>query len=339
MKRVVWYFVFLVAVFLVPAKAQVLPSASGTKDSVTAKASPFTNQLRKTIVFLRVNYTKDDGSPWHIDGTGFFVFYPDERLGKDRLGKDRGFTYLVTNRHMAIPGAEEGHSYIVQQYSTRLNVKKAALGGEASESKTLPLELGPGIAWHFPADPSVDLAVISVNPEQVSADYTAISLSQIATKETVDGQQITPGDQVVFAGYFYQWPGDKRIQPIVRQGILAMMPDEPIKTTLREPGKMYLADIHAFHGNSGSPIFVNIGGLRGGNLSVSSYILLGIVSGYYRESESNFSMPAATVLTGEVRDNSGVTAIVPSTELLSLFDAPELKQAREATVEAFLKKK
>src|SRR5205814_1435079 len=140
---------------------------------------------------------------WDINGTGFFVFYPDERLGTDM-----GFTYLVTNRHMAAPGAEEGHSYAVQQFAARLNVKKDAPSENATESKEFPLALGPGISWHFPADSSVDLAVISVNPENVSADYAAVPVSQIATKEVIEDQQITPGDQVVFAGYFYQWPGD-----------------------------------------------------------------------------------------------------------------------------------
>jgi len=311
----------------------VVPAASGTKDSVTAKVSPFTDQLRKTVVFLQVNFIKD-GSPQSIAGTGFFVFYPDERLGKDV-----GFTYLVTNRHMATPGVEEGHSYPVQRYSARLNIKKRPPSGEGTESKEFPLVVGHGISWHFPADTSVDLAVIPVNPEQVSADYVAVPVSQIATKEVIQAQQITAGDQVVFAGYFYQWPGEKRIQPIVRQGILAMMPDEQIRTTLREPGNMFLADIHAFHGNSGSPIFVNTGGIRAGQLSASLYLLLGIVSGYYPESETNFSVPAARVLTGEVRDNSGVTAIVPASELKALLDTTELKQAREASVEKFLKMK
>lgn len=316
-----------------PGRAQVVPAAGGTSDSVTAKASPFTDQLRKTIVFLRVRFVKD-GKDFEIKGTGFFVFYPDERLGKDR-----GFTYLITNRHMAEPGAEEGHSYAVQQSYTRLNVKKRRQGADEFESSEFPLVLGPGATWSFPTDPSVDLAAIPVNPEQVSADYQSVPVSLIATKEVIEAQQITAGDQVVFAGYFYQFPGDKRIQPIVRQGILSMMPDERIKTTLQKPGNVYLADIHAFHGNSGSPIFVNTGGLRVGHLAPSSYMLLGVVSGYYPESETNFSIPAARVLTGEVHDNSGITAIVPGDEIKALLDIPALKQARDASTENFLRKK
>jgi hypothetical protein len=316
-----------------PAGSQVATAASGTQDSVTTNALPFTDQLRKTVVFLRVSFTKE-GRVWEINGTGFFVFYPDERLGKDR-----GFTYLITNRHMAEPGAEEGHSYAVQQSYTRLNVKKHPQSADEPESVELPLTLGPGISWSFPIDSSVDLAAISVNPGQVSADYETIPMSLIATKEIIKAQRISAGDQVLFAGYFYQFPGDKRIQPIIRQGILAMIPDELIVTTLQKPGAVYLADIHAFHGNSGSPIFVNTGGIRGSGLSPLSYMLLGVVSGYYPESETTFSIPAARVLTGEVRDNSGISAIVPGYEVQALLDIPALKQARERTVESFVRNK
>jgi hypothetical protein len=166
----------------------------------------------------------------------------------------------------------------------------------------------------------------------------SVPVSLIATKDVIDTRQVTPGDQVVFAGYFYQYPGTERLQPIVRQGVLAMMPDETIPTTLQnKPGHVYLTDAHAFHGNSGSPIFVNTGGIRGDTMGGPSYSLLGIVSGYYPESESNFSVPAARVLTGEVHDNSGVTVVVPGEELRALLDSPALKQIREANVEAYLK--
>jgi hypothetical protein len=132
---------------------------------------------------------------------------------------------------------------------------------------------------------------------------------------------------------------NKRVEPIVRQGVLAMIPDERIATTLHKPGEVFLADIHAFHGNSGSPIFVNTGGVRGSSVATPSYVLLGVVSGYYPESETDFSLPATRVLTGEVHDNSGITAIVPGDELKALLDAPALKQVRETGVQDFLKKK
>ena len=82
----------------------------------------------------------------------------------------------------------------------------------------------------------------------------------LATEEVVKADGISEGDPVIFTGLFVQMPGLLKLEPIVRQGSIAMMPDEPIGTTLNKPGSLYLADIHVFGGNSGSPMFVNLGG-------------------------------------------------------------------------------
>jgi hypothetical protein len=62
-----------------------------------------------------------------------------------------------------------------------------------------------------------------------------------------------------------------------------------------------------------------------------------VVSGYYPESESNFSVPAARVLTGEVHDNSGVTVVVPGEALKVLLGSPALKRMRDTNIETYLK--
>jgi len=185
--------------------------------------------------------------------------------------------------------------------------------------------------WFFPIEDAVDLAVLPLAPDQDRFDYEAIPISGLATKEKIQSENIAPGDTVVFAGYFYQFPGQRRIQPIVRQGVLALMPDEELKTTLQKPGHLYFADAHAFHGNSGSPLFVNAGGLRGNTVSPFSVLLLGVISGYYPEGET-FSVPAATVLTGQVHDNSGIATVVPAYQLKALLDSREVQAARDAAV-------
>lgn len=115
------------------------------------------------------------------------------------------------------------------------------------------------------------------------------------------------------------------------------MPDESINTTLQKPGQLYLADAHAFHGNSGSPLFVSVGGLRHGSLAVGeNYLLIGVISGYYPEGES-ISVPAATVLTGEVHDNSGIATVVPAKELLALLNSPEVQSERDSHIPAMAK--
>lgn len=312
-------FGFLVAMLsagtLVRAQ-QAKPDDKAPQSAVAKAPVSFGSQIRNTVGFLRVFYSNHTKQ---IVGTCFFVYYPD-----DRLGKDRGFVYLVTNRHMAMPGIETGTPELAEETAVRLNLKSAHNGKESVEVST-----GPTVRWHFPEDPSVDLAVLDLAPSQDIFDFQMIPVSVLATREVIQSNGISPGDGVVFAGYFYQWAGARRIQPIVRQGVLAMMPDEDVRTTLGRPGHIYFADAHAFHGNSGSPMFVNTGGIRGNTIGFGSYFLLGIVSGYFAEGV-DFSLPAATVLTGEVHDNSGITTVVPAYQLTDLLETPELKMERDA---------
>jgi hypothetical protein len=157
---------------------------------------------------------------------------------------------------MAMPGIEKGFNYPVQQVSLRLNLQ-APEGGKESSEGSIPL--GETIHWDFPTDEAVDLAVLPIAPDEKRFDVLPMNLSMLATKDKIESANIDVGDSVIFAGYFYQFGGEKKIQPIVRKGVLAMMPDEEIKTTLQKPGHLYLADVHAFHGNSGSPLLVNAG--------------------------------------------------------------------------------
>src|SRR5574340_784568 len=73
--------------------------------------------LSKAVVFIRVEYLKG-GETWEARGTGFFVYVEDKRLGEHR-----GYAYLVTNRHVASPGAEEGNSYRVLRVFLRFNLR------------------------------------------------------------------------------------------------------------------------------------------------------------------------------------------------------------------------
>src|SRR5713101_6574474 len=270
-------FVFLMHLVLSLAEGQSAAQNQKPDAAATTRPRNSTEELRKTVGFLRVTYL-EGGQGKEIIGTCFFVFYPDERLGKDR-----GFAYLVTNRHMAVPGVERGMRFPVQQAFLRLNLRSPALGMESLEGMVFARN---DLHWFFPIEDAVDLAVLPLAPDQDRFDYEAIPISGLATKEKIQSENIAPGDTVVFAGYFYQFPGQRRIQPIVRQGVLALMPDEELKTTLQKPGHLYFADAHAFHGNSGSPLFVNAGGLRGNTVSPFSVLLLGVISGYYPEGET-----------------------------------------------------
>jgi trypsin-like peptidase len=307
-------------------------STSGQAPIATATSAPQTviEQIRNVVAFLSVAY-QDGPSTKGVIGTCFFISVLDKRLGENQ-----SFIYLVTNRHVAQPGIEHGAAYPPLGAFLRLNLI-ASQGEIQSFQGQIPL--GNQRHWYFPQDDAVDLAILPLAPDQSIYSYQMIPSSLIATSDQVKAGDVVVGDRVVFAGYFSNFPGQKRIEPIIRQGIIAMLPDENLDTTLHKPGRLYLADLHAFHGNSGSPVLVNVGGTphHGETILSDNYRLLGLISGYYPESVG-FSVPAATVLTGEVRDNSGIATIVPADELNKLLNSAELRADQDTYVANLTKK-
>jgi trypsin-like peptidase len=250
------------------------PSPEPNKSAAaTVQPIPTAALLKRVVAFLTLD-CRDGSVAEEVRGTAFFVFYPDSRIGENR-----GFIYLVTNRHVAQPELN-GHRLAIQKVSLRLNLKVPVEGRE-SEDGAIPV--GSGVEWFFPSDEAVDLAAMSIAPDQTKYDYEPFPVSLFATKEVAKERNVAEGDAVLFSGFFYQFPSQRKIEPIVRQGILAMMPEEDLTTTLGGLGRLYLADVHVFHGNSGAPMFVNVGGVRGGSLIVGGfpYLLLGVVSGYF----------------------------------------------------------
>jgi hypothetical protein len=300
------------------------PSLPVPPVAATAPQQTPVDAIRSMVVFIETDF-KDGSETKHVVGTGFFVAMPETGLGENR-----SFVYLVTNRHVAQPGVDLGISYQVLSCLVRLNLVHSENG---IESKVVPIPVGGPFQWHFPSDGAVDLAVMPLAPDHSLYAYQQLSDDLLATPEQVKSGDILVGDHVLFAGYFSSFPGQLRLEPILRQGVIAMMPDEDINTTLKKPGRVYLADLHAFHGNSGSPVFVNVGSTphHGAMVLAEKYLLLGVLSGYYPES-AGYTVPAATVLSGEVHDNSGIAVIVPAAELKKLLDSPELQAVRDSFI-------
>ena len=145
-------------------------------------------------------------------------------------------------------------------------------------------------------------------------------------------QHIAEGDPVLFSGLFVQYISQSRMEPIVRTGTLAMLPKELVMTTLKAPGRVYLTEAHVFGGNSGSPMFVNVGGLRNGALFSSTiYKLLGVVAGELFENQQ-LELQVATTYQGKVEANSGISIIVPADEVVNLLNSSKLQAARDAIV-------
>ncbi len=310
------------------------PSASKTPPSATVSPTPVQTEppirlMKRTVISIETDCTEKDSAGADVtkpySGTGFLVGYEDERF------KGVSFRYLVTNRHVITPGIENGVPCHAVARSLRLDRKEADPSGTFAQ-------ILPGNAlehWFTPSDPSVDLAIIPVALDPSVFNLLYIPSSIILTKEQTDKENVAEGDPVLFTGLFVQFTGQVRSEPIVRTGRIAMIPGEQVPTTLHQLGTVYLVDSHVFGGgNSGSPLFINLGGQRGSVLMAGdNFKLLGIVSGYVKET-SDFQLQSVASYAGTVDANSGIAMVIPAQQLLDLFALPELVNQREAIYKA-----
>lgn len=240
-----------------------------------------------------------------------------------RIGQGQAFSYLVTNRHVISP-LIDGVRAVPRRVSIQANLKDEVNGSFLLKAE-IPIST---FKWYYPDDPSVDLAITPLGLPQEEVDRTAIDRDIFVTEDDVKQHRIAEADPVVFAGFFLQYPGQKRIEPIVRRGILAMLPNEPIVFEDGTNARLYLADAHVFLGNSGSPMFINVSRVVG-----YDYRFLGVVSGYVFEDE-DLTLHVATTFTGRVKANSGISTVVPAWQVGALLDSPDLKKLRDDYVAA-----
>jgi len=267
-------------------------------------------------------------------GTGFLISVPDPRL---RVSPDKklqsGFPYFVTNRHVVQPGIEIGRPCKVPLTSFVILSHRPDPAHTTAYAKIIQFPYG--IRWHFSADDSVDLAVmpISVTPDEY--DFVVIPTTQFITREDIQKRKAVEGDPLLFSGLFIQLFDEniKSLEPIVRSGSLAMVPQGLLPTTMQgKPGQILLADAHVFGGNSGSPVFVDIAHFVPNALG-SAYLFLGVICGEVYEKE-DLTFTVTTSISGTVGANSDVSMVVPGWQILDILDLPEVKKGRDDFVAA-----
>jgi hypothetical protein len=332
------------------AFGQAQPSAS--PQAPTPSKLPFTTQIKKSVVFIRTNcvhmtsdqelaaMSPEDRARWTDEGiaklkpeelarlrqdsyigTGFIVSILDERLGKDM-----GFSYLVTNRHVVQPGIENGKPCKVVNYSISIN----HIGMPANPMPYLQsLPVNPEGVWAFPDDDTVDLAATQFPLSNTKYDFMTIPINLFVTQEMIQKNEVVEGDPVIFTGLFIQYAGIISLEPVVRSGAIAMVPQNLIQTTLHKLGHVYLAEAHAFGGNSGSPMFVDVNKFK--NSFGFDYKFLGVVTGEIQETE-DLTLNVTTTYKGTVSANSNVSVIVPAFEVNNLLMSPTFQHLRDAYV-------
>jgi hypothetical protein len=263
-------------------------------------------------------------------GTGFFVLYPDKRGGPDY-----GFVYLVTAKHVL----RDFDGKFLRSVDVRVNLKSPEADSRVSFIRNVPVSDEHGkLLWYHGSKEADEAVAVDCLPDQKKVAFKTIPLGMFVDNATLKSRDVEEGDSLYFIGLMAQFYGSKKNFPVVRRGTLAMMTDEEIPTPTG-PQKAFIAELQSWPGNSGSPVFLNLGGLRHGGLFLGENLrFLGILLGDFVN-----KIPATVVggpqvsLGGNDAANVGISLIVPAASLRKVLDSPEAQSERDRQIRQLLK--
>jgi hypothetical protein len=175
----------------------------------------------------------------------------------------------------------------------------------------------------------------------------------VAADETLQQPEgIGIGEELFITGLFTGHTGKQRNLPIIRSGIIAAMPGEPLRDDSGDEYMAYLAEVRSLGGLSGSPVFAIVTrarhrqiGDRVGLLHRRSYLsntessesfgemvdftskvfLLGLVRGHWE-----FGQTGPIQFGVDVREkiNAGIAIVTPIQEVMKLLDREDLVKER-----------
>lgn len=257
------------------------------------------DDIKKCVCFLSV---KDNGK-YRYGGTAMILTLKEGR------NDDLFWTYLVTARH-CVEAAKNTHGDLYARFNMR-----------DGPAQLVKLE----DKWIYPADESVDVAVLPVllGPE---VEYGTVSNLMIASDYELAALNIGIGDDLVIIGLFTQRYGTQRNIPILRSGIIASMPDEPLEDqNTGKPYNAYLIEVRSIGGLSGSPVFVALDTADSFHQSRRTpnearlFLLLGIVRGHWdlKTSAMDFLEKEDSKL------NMGIAIVTPIHEVMEVVAKDE----------------
>ncbi len=164
-------------------------------------AVPIPSEIKPVATYIFIN----NGGKLIPNGAGFFVGL------KNPAKRDSFGLYLVTAKHVLCP---PGSKQMLDKIYIRLNKK-----GGGSEMDAIRLSLqGNKRTVFFHPDPSVDLAVLPVLPDQKKIDFKFIPDESILTKEESTNRAFNEGTEVFYPSLFFPYTGVGELYPCVRFG-------------------------------------------------------------------------------------------------------------------------
>jgi len=280
------------------------------------------DEILKCVVFLGVTETSNKpGEPSRdrYAGTAFVVGVAGERLPQGH------FTYLVSAAHVV--DRIEGDCWL------RVNLTK---GGVEQ------IDIGERRWVRHPEGKSVDVAVLPWDMGTEIDHMLVPTRMMLVSSDMFRTRNIGVGDEVFMTGVFASAYGRERNSPILRNGNIAMLPEDKIPTKDLGEVDAYLIETHSFGGISGSPVFVQetvaLKVNRGEDppdtppntiAGTGSHFLLGLVHGHWEIDERDINaVHVRGARQGEESINLGISIVIPASKIVETLNQPALVEVR-----------
>lgn len=274
--------------------------------------------ISSTVVFLFA------GKPPKPIGTGFIVGIP---LPNDSA---KYVPVVVTAKHVL-----GNHDTVFARFSwtgeKSIGMAEYDIGAQRAHNDY----------WEHP-DNGVDIAVFRTRHFK-EASYQPLPLEMIATKEAFADEDVKVTDRVIFPALLVNFMGMARNYPVMRDGTIALIPDEPVAMqykvgtrTIQTAQEVILLDAISIPGASGAPIFLWAGPrIKKQTFAVggTKLYVLGIMHGFYPAIPRDLIEAETATTQFMYAENSGVAIMFPSWRLREILDLDEFKQ-RISAIEA-----
>jgi len=279
--------------------------------SATPQTTDFASAMSSTVIFL---YAKEGGDPL---GTAFVVGYPAP-------GKANAVVPLiVTAKHVIADRA-----LVVARFTGRSGSGPVDVAYDLADLRK------SGDLWEH-SDEGVDVVVFRTRTfPQMQPAWIPVDL--VADREGFLQEDVKATDRVVFPSLLVNFAGTSRNYPVVRDGSIALIPDEPIPIQYMVGSKpvstkqsLILINAASAPGSSGAPVFLWPGPRsKHGDIFIDGTrpLLLGIMHGHFSagprlliEIGPNVSVPASEV-------SSGIAIAFPSWRLREILERNDVKK-------------
>ena len=241
-----------------------------------------------------------------------------------------GFVCRVEQRHVAF-------QYVVTAQHVLNNLKEPiSIRVNRHDGKAVPIT--PPRGWYYHPDNSrfVDVAVAPIHLPPDTFDIVNVPTRDFCKEEFVNARDVGIGDELFYPSLFMHRRGLHRNHPVMRFGILAAMPVEPV-ITRSGPIKAYLMEGRSIGGHSGAPAFVNFLAPRSYYADrhvplphpkdAQAYRLLGLIRGYLKATDTG-EYVTDDPQTEDLWINSGISSIIPASEIIDTLMQEELVRQR-----------